>query len=237
MKHLLFLGLLLSGILLNAGELEEIQEACNNNDLQKCVELGEAHLLGMYDLKENSNKAIEFYKKACDGNLSTGCGSLASYYKDGFDKNQTKVHEFQLKAIKIATKACDENNARGCAELGWIYKWGSGVTTDDFKAFKLFKKSCEIGDFFGCSLLGDSYFDGKGVRQSYSKANDSFQKSCNLGNPNDNRYACIKLGNSYANGLGIKENHIKALDLYGKACDDGWSEGCEKYAELNKKGK
>ena len=40
MKNLLLLVLLLSSILLNAGELEKIQQAFNNNNFQQCEELG-----------------------------------------------------------------------------------------------------------------------------------------------------------------------------------------------------
>ena len=231
MKKLL-LGLLLSSLLLNAGELEEIQKACKNNDLLKCEELGSVYELGIYEVKQDYKKAIKLYKKVCDSGLSHGCTSLAFVYRneDYIDTNDTKAQELRIKAKKIATEACKLNNAEECLSLAVIYSIGLGVTKDNFKAFKLYKKSCDGDNARGCRNLGSSYFDGKGIRQNYSKANDSFKKSCALG---DN-YACVKLGDSYANGLGTKKDNIKALDLYGKTCDAGVSEGCEKYATVNK---
>ncbi|GAA7252359.1 hypothetical protein HpCK38_00820 [Helicobacter pylori] len=72
--------------------------------------------LGMlsYD-KQDFSKARKYFEKACDLNISGGCGALGALYGDGegVEKNLIKVTQFY-------SKACDLKDGMGCKNLGGV---------------------------------------------------------------------------------------------------------------------
>ncbi|GAA9480421.1 hypothetical protein BTM451_01190 [Helicobacter pylori] len=105
--------------------------------------------LGMlsYD-KQDFSKAKEYFEKACDLNISGGCGALGALYGDGegVEKNSKKAAQFY-------SKACDLKDGWGCSFLGVLYYNGDGVKQDSKKAAALFEKACKLGYKKACEML------------------------------------------------------------------------------------
>ncbi|MDD7323120.1 MAG: sel1 repeat family protein, partial [Campylobacter lanienae] len=62
-------------------------------------------------------KAVELYKKACDGGDMSGCGNLGSMYADG-----NGVEKNEQKAVELYKKACDGGYMDGCRSLDFTYR-------------------------------------------------------------------------------------------------------------------
>ena len=175
-----------------------------------------------YD-KNNYQKAAEFYQKACDGGIASGCATSGVLYADG-----KGVRQDYQKAAEFLKKGCDGGDAMGCFNLGYLYAGGKGVRQDYQKAAELLKKSCDGGDAKDCTNLGVLYAEGNEIRQDYQKAAELLKKGC------DGGYAmgCGNLGIVYAK----QRNYSTAKEYYGKACDLNLPLACDRYKELNEKG-
>lgn len=60
-------------------------------------------------IKQDYFKAVEFYKKACDGGQVIGCFNLGHMYRDGLGVKQNKKIAKELFGI-----VCDGQDANGC---------------------------------------------------------------------------------------------------------------------------
>ena len=67
----------------------------------------------MYDngkgVKQDYFKAVELFRKACNGGESMGCNNLGVMYEDG-----KGVKQDYFKAKELFGKACDMKEAKGC---------------------------------------------------------------------------------------------------------------------------
>lgn len=89
--------------------LKYYQKACTRGYPSACNSLGIVYFQGKL-VKQSNKKAIEFYKKACDGKYNTtGCYNLATMYKD-----DTKMKNNTNEAKKYYTIACERGDNRGC---------------------------------------------------------------------------------------------------------------------------
>ena len=113
--------------------------------------------IAFYNNKEY-DKAVELYKKACDGGEVRGCSNLGVMYEYG-----NGVEKDFGKAAELSKKACDGGDMLGCSNLGSMYASGNGVEKDSDKAAELFKKACNDGEMLGCRNLGIMYDNGNGV--------------------------------------------------------------------------
>ena len=116
-------------------------------DPKKDYEQGEA----FYNNKEY-DKAVELYKKACDGGKMSGCFNLGIMYASG-----NGVEKDFKKAAELLKKACDGGEMFGCSNLGFMYAHGNGVEKDFKKAAELYKKACDGGNMHGCRSLDIIY--------------------------------------------------------------------------------
>ena len=39
----------------------------------------------------------------------------------------------------------------------------------------------------------------------------------------------------YQNGYGVRQNDVTAKEYFGQSCDNGYQDGCARYAILNKR--
>jgi len=225
-------------------------KACEKGSARDCIEAGFCYEVG--DLaKKDTKKAIEFYKRACELNLSIGCSNTAILYVK--NQNFTKSREF-------FKKACNNNDAKACHSLAVMYDEGQGVVIDKKRAEKLYKKACKkgvgvacynlgvnysLGDgveknskkaikFYtqacdkkngaGCSNLGLEYTQGTHLKKDEKKGHALYKKACDL----NNYMGCVILGESYYMGTGVKKNINNSLKSYSKACNNGVALGCSK---------
>ena len=112
MRKIVFLMALLSSLAFANSELER---QCNNGNAGSCGALGDLYRYG-YGVKQDYNKAMEFYGKACEMGKAVGCSILGILYYNG-----EGVKQDYKKASEFYSKACEMGEAEGCNNLGYLY--------------------------------------------------------------------------------------------------------------------
>ena len=141
-------------------------------DKETCSDIGR-----VYDIAQNYQQALKYYKKACELNDGFGCGGLATLYLQG-----QGVEQDFAEAFKFNKKACDLNSMGACYNIGVHYTEGQGVMQDFVNAKKYHEKACNKNFAWACNNLGALYIDGRGVKQNKSTAKKYYGKACDLGN-------------------------------------------------------
>ena len=113
--------------------------SCADGNSAACFQMGER-----YRVIERDNKiALEFFKKACNGDYMTGCthGGILLFMSGSHGSPKWK------EAKKMFQKACDAGEDPSCYNLGTLsYKEGRQK-----KAAKYYKQACEMGNQGGCA--------------------------------------------------------------------------------------
>jgi TPR repeat protein len=137
---------------------ETLEQECKGRVAASCFELGEKYFTGS-GVTEDTNQAVQFYERACEGRESRGCD----------------------KARRMFQESCDAGRAVGCSNLGRIYLDGFGVPPDAAKAAEFYDKACGLNDAISCSNLAMLYADGNGVSGNPAKASELYAKACQSG--------------------------------------------------------
>lgn len=101
------------------------ENECNGGKASACFSVAKE-----YDKDENTNKAIEFYKKACELNYAIGCNKVGEKYLN------LKNNEY---AKMFFSKACALNHHESCVSYGEIFEnegncdMASEIYKDTFK--------------------------------------------------------------------------------------------------------
>ncbi|MCD8338617.1 MAG: sel1 repeat family protein, partial [Burkholderiales bacterium] len=199
-----------------AGEIENLQTKCQQNDGKACVNLGFKFQTGN-GVKESLQKAVEYYVKGCKLKSGQGCLNLGIMYANGRD-----VEQSYPKAVEYFTKSCELKSGQGCLNLGTMYLTGQGVQQNYSKGINYFTKSCDLNFGAGCFNLGVVFAKGLGVDKSYPKAAEYFNKGCEL----KDGQACANLAGLYATGNGVEQSNPKAVEYFVKGCDLNAIEAC-----------
>lgn len=187
-------------------DVPDCEAQCTAGDMGSCHNLANlAYRNYGNDVPEAQNvkdedRAIELWKKACDGGVYAACNSYAD--------NRTSKTGSQPKDLGAAraayTKACDGGNSDACYTLGDSTLTGSnGMTKDPVVGLQLLTRSCKLGDSLGCREMGEYFFAGKhGIPKNPAVADRLLTAFCNQG---DLR-ACDDLGHHL---LGLFEDEDK----------------------------
>ncbi len=205
-------------------------------DKDTCYELGALYLLGGQsgsNTKNNpfvkiqdTNKAIQYIKKAIDLGNILGYDALGMIYRDKNDISTAKYY-YNL--------GCEKGEYTSCNNIGWLYK-----NEKDYKnAKKYLELACSKNNkdvdskIRGCGNLGEMYQKGLGVLHSYQKAVEYYKIACDL----KSAFACVIIASIYAKGgFDIKQNFSIEKQYAGRACNLGMQEACEAYKMLNEAG-
>jgi len=191
------------------------KKSCELN-ADSCSYIAEIYYHGEI-VKQDYEKAIEFYKKACSRGNIDACRNIGFMYDKG--EGIAINHE---KAVKFYREACKGKDTTACYMLAYSYERGIGIKKDYIKSLKFYKLICK-SDFSSdydtivnaCTQIGDFYRDGKGVTKDSKQAFKFYEKSCTY----NNHDGCRNLGNMYKSGLGVEKNIKKAIEFYGRACE------------------
>lgn len=93
-----------------------------------------------YD-KNNYQKAAEFYQKACDEGIASGCATSGVLYAGG-----KGVRQDYQKAAEFLKKGCDGGIAMGCGNLGIVYAKQRNYST----AKEYYGKACDLNLPLAC---------------------------------------------------------------------------------------
>ena len=167
--------------------------------------------------QEEYEKALQYYKEACDLGNPKSCGSLGTFY----EKGNGGVEQDYAKAFGLYESACNQGEARSCFNLGTMYDRGYSVKQNFKKAFGLYQIACNAKHAEACNNMGLMYDEGLGVRKSAQKALEYYNIACDL----QSLVACNNLGYLYENEPKLKDVQ-KAYIYYQKACDMKSSKAC-----------
>ncbi|XP_005104925.1 cytochrome c oxidase assembly factor 7 homolog [Aplysia californica] len=155
------------------------KENCDSNKYPKsCYKYGQCLITGkgIPDNKPDLISALQYYEKACDYGLGSGCFNAAQLRLSGTGDNQSNSE----KAMSLLDKACELNDGEACFKLSTFYLMGQRVEKDLSKAFQLAKKGCELGSVYSCSNLGLMYRHGNGTEKNAKLANEAKQRAMKL---------------------------------------------------------
>ena len=150
---------------------EVYEQRCDDTDPTGCYNLGYMHFVGQVagpdaldfvrgrvnlgflesegeGVRRDPVRAAEFYQRACDGGIASGCFQFALLhaYGDGVPRDQAR-------ATESYRRACDGDYMSGCAALARSYYRGDGISQDRSVAQELFERACEGGHQDACEQL------------------------------------------------------------------------------------
>jgi hypothetical protein len=182
---------------INAGESEYSQ----TKDSKVALYLGKA-----YFLKQNYQKAVQYFSVAANKNEALAMLTLGNLYGSGVGVKQNYV-----KAVYWYKKAVAKGNVAAMNYLGLIYRDGIGTINKNPKAaFDLFTQAANLNSDEGYFNLGYLYQNGVGLPKDSSKAISNYMQAANLGNV----LAMNNLAYMYENGTGVPQSYKEALNWY-----------------------
>lgn len=192
-----------------------------------CRERADAYAVGN-GVTQNEARAVQLYRKACDGGDARSCTKLGLNYTDS-----RGVPRDDARAVELFRKGCDGGDLDSCTNLGYHYMNGLGVPKDDARAAELARQSCDGGAADACTNLGILCMDGRGVPKDDVRAVELFRKGCDGGSA----MGCANLAVHYMNGLGVPRDDTRAAELYRNGCDSGEMRGCSSLGFLHEQGR
>lgn len=168
-------------------------------------------------IKNDSKKAVEWYKKAADQDCAYAQCVLGVCYKigDGVKKDFKK-------AYNLFKKSAEHGEPGGQFNFGECYYDGCGVKKDYKTAVIWFRKAAEQGSAMAQNNLGYCYQHGHGIEQNLEQAIFWYTKAAE----NDLDDAQNTLGYCYEKGIGVAIDYNKAVYWYQKALDQGNVQAC-----------
>src|SRR5262245_18119598 len=94
-------------------------------------------------------RAVELFRRACEGGHPPGCTYLAFAADGGHGMPRDPAA-----AARLFQKACDGGQAPACLELGVRTERGTGGARDYAAAAVLYQRACDGGSPAACTLLG-----------------------------------------------------------------------------------
>jgi hypothetical protein len=122
------------------------EERCAKGEALTCLQLGDESFDPQSATK--AGKALPFYARACDGNLSKGCFFAGFIYNQGLGTQKD-----QVKARPLFVKACADSMAAACAYAGQYWQYGLGGPVDKQEAKKDYQAACDLGFKEACDLI------------------------------------------------------------------------------------
>ena len=179
----------------------ELEKKCTSiGTTNECYGAGFIYHYGAEGVKLNYDKALKFFKKACEAKEDSkekfsSCFQLGLMYENGRGTKQN-----YKKAMELYTKACNEyKNDGDCFGLAYAYEYGIGVKQDKVKAAAVYRKICDADNVFSACYNFALYNENYGDKQ---KAMIYYKKTCDIG-----RY-----------DYGV-QNHSEAKEFWQRACN------------------
>lgn len=117
------------------GREADCEKACKAQQKEPCVTL--AALLWS---RQDRERAIALYSRACDLGATPGCMILANLYLNGIGTNKDPS-----KAKEYYETACEENgDGFACFRLAELYEQGAAKAKDVTKALAYFRTACKL---------------------------------------------------------------------------------------------
>ncbi|PCH63407.1 MAG: hypothetical protein COC09_05985 [Gammaproteobacteria bacterium] len=214
--------------------IEINQVACDNGDMQSCLNLAKVHYNSGWGIKGDYNvsQGIELFEKACNGGIAESCYNLSEYYRFGGKNRRAKDID---KSQQLINAACDSGYQEACDTIASREK-----STTDSKSFTQSTKTCDEGNSKGCFNLAKFYLTGgilgnKGVRKDVPRALTLYETACR----GDIVESCIEFSKLYQSPIDTNKrpSHSDAANMLKIACGLNSQEGCFKLGKFYSEGK
>lgn len=199
--------------------------------LKLCAEQGDKecqNLLGVWleegiGVEQNSQLALEWFKKAAEQKYAAAFFNLGQTYLEGkvVERDVKKAFEYFMQGAEIDQADCQ-------LELGYCYYQGNGVEQDYNRAIQWFKKAAKLG-------IGEAYFNlfimylkGDGIEKDKKAAITFLKKAARLKDPE----SCYLLARYYQSDKYTEKDEKKALRLYLQSAELGHLPAQEKMGEI-----
>ena len=188
--------------------IELITNSAEYNYVIAQYELAEYYFYGYYDLEEDNDKAMMWYKKSANQGLAAAQNSLGYHYYSGY-----RIEKNLSESLKWYKMAAEQGYAESQYQLGELYYNGEDLSKDYDNAFYWYTKAAEHGYSPAFFELGKMYTNGYGVRQDEEEADKCFKKYTT------SSYSMEKVAELFEKGEDVPLNYKKALEWYTKAVD------------------
>ena len=193
--------------------------------------------LGYYSgngVRQNYDKAIEYFLKAAEQGLPEAQASLGEMYREGrgVDRDYKESFKWYLKAAESGMPESQYN-------VGYMYYNGEGVEVSKEKAAEWFMKAADQGYAPAQNYLGKMFFLGEGLPVNEGEGIRLYKRSAAQGN--ENARSALKMiaekaleaakggdaglqfvvGGMYMLGDGFEQNYEEAVKWFEKAAAQG----------------
>ena len=145
-------------------------------------------------VKKDSQKAVQWYKKAAQNGSSEAMNILGWRFENG-----EGVPKSAAEAVKCYKAAAERGERNALFRLGVLHYTGKHVAANHALAFEYFKKAAEFGDVTAWYNVAWLNKTGDGTAQNFQEAKTWFERAALAGNSR----AQVNLGVMYANGEGF----------------------------------
>ena len=127
---------------------QDQSKVCANLDAHSCFSRGYDYQVGRNGVSPDLNKAIAYYRAACEAGSKGSCFNLGNRYAKGdgvaLDHN---------KAAQLYDQACSKGEIKGCGKLGQMVLAGLGLPQNREEGIRLLKQACYAGMTEYCKTL------------------------------------------------------------------------------------
>ncbi|WP_034573982.1 tetratricopeptide repeat protein [Helicobacter saguini] len=207
-------------------KIDDFKKQCDNNGRESCVWLAGYYLYGKDNVKQNVQKGLELYNKACNLDFKEACEALHTIYFDGknelnIKKDFNKSFYYLVKICKLESKKCPnfkpnkdfKNYINACdKDFGWACYYVA-ISKNDIN---LYEKACILNEIKACFDLGSMYESGNGLPQNISKAKKYFKIVCDK---DDSYIVCSENRDAiYGSKDGVSANFTQKMQVAMEKC-------------------
>lgn len=201
-----------------AGESAQFREYRNlaaKGDASAMNEIGVAYFKGSDGVKQDSVKAVEWFRKAADGGNAIAMNNMGIVYRDGdgVEPDPAESHAWFM-------KAAEAGHAWAQFSVGKNYYEGVGVEQDLFEAEKWSEKAAEQNISNAVRILGlieYRRYQNTDNESQAKRAAEWMRKAAGMGDVT----AQYNLGVFYQNGIGVRKDDAEAARWFKRAAEDG----------------
>ncbi len=179
--------------LCNRNDAEDCKKQCDAGNLPSCHNYANLAVVSFgkdvsaAQTKTDEGIAIDYWKKACDGDVGEACYELGSQLLTGGGGRPANV----VQGEAVLVKGCNLGNADACYAVAYYSLKDSGpLPKDAIKGMSFTERACKLGEKVACSELGEYYFTGKHVAKDPKVGDRLMSQFCAQGDA----AACFEQG-------------------------------------------
>ena len=175
------------------------------------------HYYFTHAANQDYQKAIEWYTKAADQNVTAAQEQLGFMYYNGIG-----VEKDEQKALYYYGLVAKSDKADTLCRLGHRYYFGEGIGQDYQEAIKLYQEAAQKGSAEAKNNLGVCFFNGFGVERNYEEAAKWFTEAVEQGNllaQSNCQMQLIAPPWAAERGNLLARSNLAALFFYGKGVE------------------